>query len=119
MVESDDFSVHDAIRQLAGGPRYRAELGCPIEPLPGLQGNLTALNPHLNAVSVEFDLVDPIAPGRRSLDRNTQLRSDERGHPLIGSCLPVLGHPFSWKRLVRTAIGRDRFFAAGARAEAR
>ena len=85
VVEGDDFSVHNAIRQLAGGPRYRAELGRPIEPLPGFQGNLTALNPHLNAVSVEFDLVDPIAPCRRSLDRSTQLRSDERGHPLIGS----------------------------------
>ena len=71
MVESDDFAVDDAIRQLAGGPRNSAKLRRPVEPLPGLQGHLTALNPHLNAVSIKFDLVDPFAPGRRPVYRRT------------------------------------------------
>ena len=37
VVESDDFSIDDAIRQLAGGPRDSAKFGRPVEPLPGLQ----------------------------------------------------------------------------------
>ena len=71
MVEGDDFTVHDAIRQRAGGRRYRAEFGRPIQALAGLQSDVPALNPHLDAVAVEFDLVDPIAAGRRALHRRT------------------------------------------------
>ena len=120
MVESDDFSVHDAIRQLAGGPRYRAEFGRPIEALAGLQGDLTALNPHLDAVAVEFDLVDPIAAGRRALHRSTQLRRDERGHVCDRTASSFSWRPSSWReRLVRAATGAGPLFAEDARAAAR
>jgi hypothetical protein len=47
----------------------RVEFGRPIQALAGLQGDINALQPHLNAVAVEFDFVDPIAPGRRALHR--------------------------------------------------
>ena len=70
MVEGDDFSVDDAIGQRAGGRRDRAEFGRPIQALAGLQGHVAVLDPHLDAIAVEFDLVDPIAAGRRPLDRS-------------------------------------------------
>ena len=71
MVEGDDLSINDAIGQFAGGRRYRAEFGRPIQALAGFQRDVVALDPHLDAVAVEFDLVNPIAAGRWALYRGT------------------------------------------------
>ena len=95
MVQRNDFSVDDAIRQGSGGLCYCAELGSPIQALARLQRDVTVLYPHLNAVAVEFDLVDPVVSGRRTLHRNTQLRRNERRHSPIGLHFLLLGCLFA------------------------
>ena len=58
-VECDDLAVDDGVGQLRGGFCDGRKLLGPVEPLAGFECHLTVLDPHLDAVTVELDLVHP------------------------------------------------------------
>jgi hypothetical protein len=97
MVECDDLAVNEAIRQSRSGRRDRAKSGTPFQTLAGLQGDIAVLDAHLDTVAVELDFADPIGARRRTLNRSTQLRRDERGHA-------IRRRPFFWQLFFRRSV---------------
>ena len=79
-VEGDGLAVDQAIRQGLGLLGDGGELLRPVEPLAGAQHRLAVLDPELQAITVELDLVRPAPSGGRVLDQLAKLRLDEARH---------------------------------------
>src|SRR4051812_25230514 len=58
-IQGAYFAIDDDIRQIACGPRDSWIFGGPIEAFASFQGHVAAKHAQLNAVAIEFDLVNP------------------------------------------------------------
>ena len=87
VVECNDLAIDEPIRQRARLLRDSGELVGPVQALAGLEPGLAALDAQLHAVAVEFDLVAPAFPARRTVDRGAELGGDEIRHRGDFPCL--------------------------------
>ena len=59
MIEGDDLSIDDAVRQSGAGPRDRRKFSGPVQTFTGPQHRCAIFHAHLHAVPVELDLMSP------------------------------------------------------------
>ena len=79
-VERHGLAVDHAVRQGLRLLRDGGEFLRPVQPLACAQHRLAVLDPQLQAIAVELDLVSPAGAGRRLLDQLGELRLDEARH---------------------------------------
>src|SRR5579871_784812 len=80
LIQRDDLTIDQDIRQRGCLFGYRLELIGPVEPLAGLEADVALFDAKLHTVTVELDLVAPALAVRRPLDRRAKLRLDEVRH---------------------------------------
>jgi hypothetical protein len=80
MVERAGFAVDHAVRKLRRDIGDRLELGRPVEPLARPQDRLAVLDPELQAIAVELDLMHPARLGWRAVDQLAELGLEEARH---------------------------------------
>ena len=76
-IERHRLAVDHAIGQLLGLFGGRLELLRPVQALARAQARLAVLDPQLQAIAVELDLVRPARLRRRALNQLAELRLDE------------------------------------------
>jgi hypothetical protein len=76
-VQCADFIVDETIGQMRAGLRNFGETARPVEPFAGAQAYVAIGDAHLDAVTVEFDLVNPIRTDRWRQCQTRESRRDE------------------------------------------
>ena len=76
-VEGDDLPIDDAVWKVRGRLGDRVKLRRPVQALARSQSGRPVLDPELNPVAVEFDLVNPILSARRTVNTFAELGRDE------------------------------------------
>lgn len=77
LIESAYLTIDYAVWKRGRRPGDLGVLGRPVETFSGFQRRLAVDHPHLNAISIELDLVDPTVPAGRPLQLLAELRRDE------------------------------------------
>jgi hypothetical protein len=111
VVQRTGLAIDHAIGQLLGDIGDRLELVRPVEALARLERRLAVLDPELQAIAVELDLVHPARFGRRAVDQLGELRLDEAGIAAPSSAWPCCRAPWPCAAALLVALP-DRARAA-------